>query len=171
MRHKAIAGEIHIYPVSYSPFLGEFKVDRGSTVVFHKPKHHFLIFLAIESAGAVKEDATRFQRVPHGSENLTLACGTLLHERGSPLSHSLFVLAHHPFAAAWHIGGYNVEEMGESAESTTIVACNHAAGSTPFDNILAQHLSAGAHNLVCYHKRAVGKRVDSGRGLAARCCT
>ena len=136
-------------------------------VLVHEVVHHFFVLGAVVGASAVDEQPAGSQCRPHVVHDGALARGALVNEFGCPLLHGLRVLAHHPLAAARHVGSHHVEGVDESSQLCRGVAGDHGVGIAPARHVVGKGARTAAHNLVGHHHRALWQRTQRRRSLAA----
>ena len=119
---------------------------------FSYPRHIVLIFLPIESAGAINQQASRFQGRPDITEYATLASPTQRHVLRAPLTDSCFILAKHPFTRARHIRQYHIEQVFQRCESRRIIIRYHHFRTAPFTEVFCQYPCTLRHYLIGYQE-------------------
>ena len=167
MRHEAVSRHARHECGSYSP--GRVCVDgeRGGSQPVHQVEYHLLVLLGVVGAGAVNEQTSRAQGLPHVVENLALAVGTAGHTGGRPLGNGGGVFAEHALARAGDIGGNDVEIGFEAGKVGRLVAGDNRVGRAPFHDILGQDIGPVGDYLVAYHQTAGRQRGDGVGRLAA----
>jgi len=128
--------------------------------------HHLLVLVAVKRAGAVDEQATLAQGRPRIGENLSLAGSAFAHEGWRPLRHSLAVLAHHPLAAAGHVGSHDVEHPHQASHLRRRRLGDHHGRVAPARDIVGERHGATGHHLVGHHHRALWQGLQRRCGLA-----
>ena len=108
----------------------------------------FLVLFGIVGAGAVDQQAARFQGVPDVMDDTALASGTEFDVGHAPLACTVGVFAEHTLARAGHVGDDHVEQMRKTADLLRIVIGDNAVRVSPFGDVFSQDVTPAADHFV-----------------------
>ena len=119
-----------------------------SSKVFFYPQYVFLIFVPIEGASGVDENAAWLETVPDVADDFSLELPTVVHIAGAPFLDGSLVLPKHTLARARYIGEDDIKLQLGFLVISRIVVGDDDIGMTEFLNVLCQDLRTGAHRFI-----------------------
>lgn len=108
------------------------------------------IFFARVGACAIYEISARGYGIPECADDGVLPGGALVDECGRPLLDGFRVFAHHSFAGAGYVGGYDVEACAKRGKATDVALGDARERVAPFGEVFAEDVGPGGYVFVGY---------------------